>query len=328
MSFSEGFKNNRNPCRVWLEQKGELFQYWDKEKKENVTVDLDKGFAVLDYELVKVAGYSKKYERNFISNEVRDLRDDLKVVIYMKGNQKEEIATGPWNEIKENLPNGAKYCQSIYIAIDSSLTKINTDDDYIIANIAASGATFGGWLEFFNKVNPSDFQKKEVKVDGYLPKKQGSVDYFEPVFSWGDEIEKHEASRCVDLDITLQEYLGEYLAKGPSAADQHLENQEIAGEENQEIPEEPESSETSKKSTANAFGVGDDEENEEIPEFLLQKLKDGSTLNDKSVEELDSMIEQLNEMGIDPDNQKYKNIVNASKWKKNRELEDDDDIPF
>ena len=60
----------------------------------------------------------------------------------------------------------------------------------------------------------------------------------------------------------------------------------------------------------------------------MQKLKDGSTLNDKSVEELDSMIEQLNEMGIDPDNQKYKNIVNASKWKKNRELEDDDDIPF
>jgi hypothetical protein len=350
MSFSTGFTNrNANPCQAWIQlskikdeagNKSELpvFVRWDKEKKQNVVCDLTKGFIVLDPDLIKIDGYNRKIQRNVMSNEVRTVHDELTVISYLADNSKKQWFKGSYMEFKDsNLMEGvgAKYANSIYIAISPEQVGLEVDAPLVIGNITSSGACCDAWMTFCSKIRPSVFQKQMVVHDNNLwtPKTNGDVHYHVPTFSLGAEITKELAGACIDLDITLQEYLKEYLKTG--AVPNH-------------DTETTHDTTTNQGQAEDAPDQSQDFDEDGKPMALQWVLKDTSTLGDHSIESLEEMAKYLKENNIDPKkNKTCANVHVVLKYRKDeaakaaakaeakpsiasflKTSEDDDDIPF
>lgn len=333
MSFSNGFKDrSRNPASAWIQMgfmkdavgnrisDDPVFHRYDKDLNENVVCDLSKGFVVLDPFIIKIVGFNQKVKRNVISNEVRSISDKLTVVSYLENKDKKVWFEGSYTEFKDsNLMQGvgAKYANSIYIAIDPALIGMNSDESMVIANITASGASCDGWMSFSSKIKPSKLQSHKVVVNynAWISKTQGDVHYKVPSFEFGPEINTEEATKCVDLDILLQEYLKEYFNKGEPI--DHSTSQVVAYEE-----------------------ASQENEEDILSNALAYKLKNGKTLNECDLNELKSMAEYLKEKKVNMQNETCKNIhivlefkikqnaTKASPFEKFIEEEEEDDIPF
>jgi len=193
-----------NPATRHFEWKGGdgHVEYYDKDLKKKVTVDLPFRMIVLD-QLATVVGYNDDMKEGITSNEVRSTkRDGLRVRFFKKGT----IAEGLWEHIKPVVKSkGGKYATSVYIAY------VDEDGELKLGRFIASGSSLSPWIEF-NKGNREAIGKMAVVLNKGGTEKKGTNTYFVPAFSVED-ISEEEDDMAKDLDVKLQAYLSGYLTR-------------------------------------------------------------------------------------------------------------------
>lgn len=190
-----------NPAKRFLEWKSndKCFSYYDKEKKENVSVPLPFKFLVLD-QLHTVSGWNDATSSGIFSNEVKFISKQVMTVKPFKGN---EIAKGLYADIKEKVKNaGGHYVKSIYIMLE----------DGTLANIQLKGSAVQQWGEFTNK-SLSRLPEEWVVVDKAVDGKKGAVKYTTPGFTFGGSLSDKEANQADLVFDELETYLKAYLIK-------------------------------------------------------------------------------------------------------------------
>ena len=190
-----------NPAKRFLEWKSndKCFSFYDKEKKENVLVELPFKFLVLD-QLHTVSGWNDATSSGIFSNEVKFISKQVMTVKPFKGN---EIAKGLYADIKEKVKNaGGHYVKSIYIMLE----------DGTLANIQLKGSAVQQWGEFTNK-SLSRLPEEWVVVDKAIDGKKGAVKYTTPGFTFGGSLSDKEAAQADLVFDELETYLKAYLIK-------------------------------------------------------------------------------------------------------------------
>lgn len=194
--------NTTNPATRWFEWSGSTGQlkYYDRDKAENVFVELPFRFLVLD-QLSTVTGYSDETQSGIWANEVRELRLEPLTVRTKQG----PFATGLYESVK-NL-KGVRFTKSIYIAY------YDDNGELSIGNLKATGASLSAWIEFSRGKN---LFNGAVSLTDKVQAKKGATKYFIPVFEFVDKVTEETNSKAVELDKRLQKYLSEYLSYSPA----------------------------------------------------------------------------------------------------------------
>lgn len=195
-----------NPATKFLSWKSndKSFEYYDKEKAENVKVPLPFRFLVLD-ELHSVKGWNDATQSAIYSNEVKFISKETMTVKPFKGN---EIARGLYADIKEKIKSaGAHYVKSIYVMLE----------DGSLANIQLKGAAVQKWGEFTAKVRnrlPDEWIIVEKTIEG----KKGAVKFYTPEFRFERSLSESEAEQADACFDELETYLKTYLVKSEPEA--------------------------------------------------------------------------------------------------------------
>lgn len=202
-----------NPATKFFDWKSndKCFSYYDKEKKENVLVQLPFKFLVLD-ELHTIKGWNDATQSAIYSNEVKFIGTETMTVKPFKGN---EIAKGLYKDIKEKVKSaGGHYVKSIYIMLE----------DGSLANLQLKGSSVQKWGEFTQKTRnrlPDEWVVVEKAVDG----KKGAVKFSTPDFKFLNSISDAEADLADEAFNTLEAYLTTYLVKSePISTDDNALN--------------------------------------------------------------------------------------------------------
>lgn len=204
MSRSNPTETLSNPSTKFIDWSGSegRFKYYDKEKKENVFIELPFTFIPLDI-LSTCKGYNDQEKVGYYSNEVRSTKKEPFTVRTKNG----IVMTGLYEQVKEKLaPKGLKYVQSVYVAIKEG-------KGLVIANLQLTGSALGPFIEFCDGKKVTEIG---VTVKSANPMKKGATKYFEPVY---EVMPVSEATNKVasELDVELQEYLTAYFAKTGTA---------------------------------------------------------------------------------------------------------------
>jgi len=212
MSRSNPTEGASNPATKFIEWSGSegKFKYYDKEKKENVFMELPFAFIPLDI-LSTCKGYDEKAGLGFYSNEIRNTKNDLLTVRTKNG----IVMTGLYENVKEKLASrGLDYVQSVYVAIKEGKS-------YVLANLQLKGSALGPFIEFCKGKKLSDIA---IKVGEAKAAKKGATKYFEPVYT---ELKvSAEANKiAIELDVVLQEYLTAYFIKNANAVVSEVVNE-------------------------------------------------------------------------------------------------------
>lgn len=198
MSFSK--PQLQNPAKKFIEWKSDngSFSYYDKDTQNNETLPLPVYFVVLD-ELSTISGFCEKHKSSIYSNEVRStVRDPLLVKTFKGG---ERIA-GMYDAIKGSIKElGGKYTKSVYAML------IAEGMEPELVNFKFRGAAFSAWLD--KKINTTQYV---ICVNDFHKEKKGATTYNVPVFS-PIKITPELTQAAIDMDISLQEYLKDYLAQ-------------------------------------------------------------------------------------------------------------------
>lgn len=204
--------NNKpiNPCSKFIKFKGDtgVFQYWDKETKKNIELDLkNKAFIVLDT-LATIKGFHEPSKSGIWSNEVKQSSRDTLTVRNKEG----VLAEGLYKDIKDKIKaQGGKYTSSVYVYLVESKEMIN---------LQLSGSALSAWI---NK--EIDERATAITMTGTEEKKKGKVTYLSPIFApvaW----KKEEYEEALKQDQKLQEYLKEYKNYTLNAPTQEEEEEE------------------------------------------------------------------------------------------------------
>lgn len=200
MSFSN--PELTNPAQHFFEWKGGegKLQFYDKEKKVNVTVPTPFEFIPID-QLATITGYSKTAKSSYYSNEVRNTVKDV-LNVKLKG---QTVFTGLYKNDQgiPQVPQGAGFTASIY------LVHKNKAGEYIIGCFKASGSAVSAWIEF-NK-NKIIGNGKVVMTKG--AKETSPVgDFYPPAFKY-EHLTDEDYKAATDADKELQVYLNQYLAR-------------------------------------------------------------------------------------------------------------------
>lgn len=203
---------NANPSKKFLQWKSEKknFAYWDKDKEENVTLELPLKFLFLEhYHTVK--GWHGATDKGIVSNEVYALGSETLKVRTFAGL---EIAEGIYKDIKEKVNvSGGVYHRSVYVMLE----------DGTIANLQLKGAVVGGlkpeqsvkkilvdgYSEFYNK-NKNLLDNQWIEVNSFEDAKKGATKYSIPVFTLGATIDSETNDMANDCAKELQEYVNQY----------------------------------------------------------------------------------------------------------------------
>jgi hypothetical protein len=217
MSRSNPTETLSNPSTKFIDWSGSegKFKYYDKEKKENVFIELPFTFIPLDI-LSTCKGYNDQEKVGYYSNEVRSTKKEPFTVRTKNG----IVMTGLYEQVKEKLaPKGLKYVQSVYVAIKEG-------KGLVIANLQLTGSALGPFINFCDGKKVTEIG---VVVKSANPMKKGATKYFEPIY---EVMPVSEATNKVaaELDTELQEYLTAYFAKAgatkPEYTDVVDENQD------------------------------------------------------------------------------------------------------
>lgn len=196
-------RKNINPAKKFLEWRSndKCFSYYDKDKKEDVMVELPLQFVILEhYHTVK--GWDDDSESGIFANEVWSIgTEEVNVRSFKGGN----IAKGIYKDIRERIRGaGGHYARSIYAVTP----------DLEIVNISLKGSGVASYSSFMNDFGDHNFTKNWIKVTGAKEEKKGSVKYSTPIFEVGAEIKNVEAIRPFAQE--LQEYILSYLEPASS----------------------------------------------------------------------------------------------------------------
>lgn len=197
-----------NPATRWFEWQGSNgnLRYYDKEKKENIEVEIPFDFILLD-RLSTIKGWHDASESGIYSNEVRDTRSETMLVKAFK--MKEPIAEGFYSDIKDRVKaEGGRFVLNCYIAY--------TDDsgELALASLRLHGAALSAWMDFENdKANRPLIYKKGIRIASVKAGKKGAIKFQTPVFELIDlPDEVNDQAATIDRDI-LQPYLISYLKR-------------------------------------------------------------------------------------------------------------------
>lgn len=225
MSRSNPNEHLSNPAVRWMEwngEKGEI-RYYDKEKKEQVSLGADFTFLLLD-QLGCVNGWSDANESAIYSNEVRDTRQDAMVVKSFKGGI---IAEGLYASIKDRVKSaGGKFNANCYVAFKHN-------GALAIGSLKFQGAALHAWAEF-TKAHRGDLDTKAVKIEGFSEGKKGRIVFRVPTFKIVATSPETNA-QAIELDKQLQKFLSSYLKR--NKADQ-VRSEEIDQAMDQYVPDE------------------------------------------------------------------------------------------
>jgi hypothetical protein len=189
-----------NPSKKFIEWKSDkkAFQYYDKEKEENVEVKLPVRFLVLDT-LSTIKGFSDTDQSGFWSNEVRDIKIEPFTVRTKKG----ECAKGLYENIMGGRDmTGAKYYQSVYAMIKEG-------KEFIMVNFQIGGSALGQWIEFRKK---NKIYEGAIEVETTIEGTKGKTIYNMPVFTKISTTPESD-EQAKKMDAELQEYLTAYFKK-------------------------------------------------------------------------------------------------------------------
>ena len=204
MSLSNPNENGQaNPSTRWFEWHGEqgAINYYDKEKKENVSVPLPFTFILLD-ELATVRGWHDASSSGIYSNEVKDTRQDALVVKAFKGGT---LAEGLYRDIRERVASvGGAFNAQCYIAFKDGA-------NLVMGALRFKGAALSAWMEF-RKQQRKNVYGKAIRIDGFTEGKKGRITYRMPTFAL-HEISPETLTLATELDKTLQEFLDGYLSR-------------------------------------------------------------------------------------------------------------------
>jgi hypothetical protein len=223
---------NANPSKKFLQWKSEKknFAYWDKDKEENVTLELPLKFLFLEhYHTVK--GWHGATDKGIVSNEVYALGSEPLKVRTFAGL---EIAEGIYKDIKEKVNvSGGVYHRSVYVMLE----------DGTIANLQLKGAVVGGlkpeqsvnkilvdgYSEFYNK-NKNLLDSQWIEVNSFEDAKKGATKYSIPVFSLGSAIDSETNDMANDCAKELQEYVNQYKGAKTEVKDE-VSEEDFKGDE-------------------------------------------------------------------------------------------------
>lgn len=202
MSRSNPTQNARNPSTRWFEwhgSKGHL-NYWDKEAKRRVDVNLPFTFLLLD-ELATVKGYHEPSQSGVFANEVRDTRQETLLVKAFEGG---EIASGLYANIRDRVKAHGGYFQaSCYVAYKDG-------DTLKVGNIGFNGAALQAWSEY--KKHTNGIYDGAVSIIGYEDRVKGATKYRIPTFSLKPVAPETHAA-AVKLDTELQAFFKDYFGR-------------------------------------------------------------------------------------------------------------------
>jgi hypothetical protein len=212
----------KNPAKRFLEWKSvkKTWNYYDKDKAEEVSIPHDKlMFIVLD-QLNTVKGYDRRKKQGMWSNEVRNVTKEPLTVRWSDG----IVAEGLYKDIKAR-ENRIKFCKSVYV-----MAKV--DGEYELCNLQLTGQAMSNWI---------DFTKASGDVEGNLVVSvveliEDAVDgkpFWSPKFGVVSRSLSPEASKTADeLDGVLQDYLKVYFAgqAATSGGTSEHEAQEVSRE--------------------------------------------------------------------------------------------------
>jgi len=201
MSRSNPTETLSNPSTKFIDWSGSegKFKYYDKEKKENVFIELPFTFIPLDI-LSTCKGYNDQEKVGYYSNEVRSTKKETFTVRTKNG----IVMTGLYEQVKEKLaPKGLKYVQSVYVAIKDQ------GKGLVIANLQLTGSALGPFINFCDGKKITEIG---VTVKSANPMKKGATKYFEPVYEVMP-VSEDTNKVASELDAELQEYLTAYFAK-------------------------------------------------------------------------------------------------------------------
>lgn len=240
MSLSKPINQlNPNPSkRYWQikagQEQGNVSHYIKPEKQGEKGKDIiadwsEKGFFLLDDNLLAITGWNDDEKFKIQSNEVRQLTEDgeqanaILTVKKYKDGKVTVMATGTYAELKENpsvvsATNGS-YTNCLYIVTVGEDGKLQQD------HLQLSGSSYAAWLEF-KKANKNILTERWINIVDWELKQRGQTKYKVPVFAVGPKVEKEEYNLAVELDAIVQEYLEGYMRRGNKKTESSQQNQE------------------------------------------------------------------------------------------------------
>lgn len=231
MSRSRPTDNTPNPSTRWFEWAGGAgeIKYYDKDKKETVTVGDKFTFILLD-QLATVKGWHDPSAKGIFSNEVRDTRSDILVVKTFGG---KTLAEGLYSQIKDRVSaSGGHFTTNLYIAYKDGA-------ELKIGSLQFKGAALSAWMEF-SKAFRNDIYKQAININGSTEGKKGSVKFKTPNFDLQD-ISEDTNKKATELDTQLQAFLEGYFKRThiervddqlPGEEDFEQANREASGAQN------------------------------------------------------------------------------------------------
>jgi hypothetical protein len=216
-----------NPCTKYLKWSSldACFLEYNKETGENVKHENLEFTCIKD--MVTLKGYSEKHASSLWANEVENLKtQSLNIYCKIKDN-KTVLISGLYADIKADAKElGAKYTQSVYIAVD-------VDGTTEIWNLQMTGSGREGWFDF-TKTNKA-FNGGKVVFTGFEKRgKTKAVTYNVPTFKLqaNDNLEnaKIEGKKVMD-------YIKSYLTASQTSAKEEVEPElVISSEDNDDLP--------------------------------------------------------------------------------------------
>lgn len=218
-----GGENIKNPATKFLSWKSndKAFSYYDKDKEENVLVNLPFKFLFLK-QLQSVKGWSDALGGSIISNEVEFVgSQELNAVCYHKNNKGESVKTtiakGLYKDIKDAVVSaGAKYHKSIYVMLE----------DGTLANLQLKGASVKEWGDFFNR-SKSRITEEWITISDVKAGKKGAVKFFTPEFKFERSISDSESEQADAVFDELDDYLQQYLTKPVAVEEIEVKDEEV-----------------------------------------------------------------------------------------------------
>lgn len=178
------------------------FSYYDKQKGENVKVELPLKFLFLEhYHTVK--GWNDASESGIYSNEVYSIgKEELNVKAFKGG----DIAKGLYKENREKIVNaGGVYHRSVYAMLP--------DGDLV--NFQLKGIGVKAYSDFYNDNNHL-LDNQWIEINSAKEGKKGAVKFSSPEFTIGGNISKSEDKMANDCAGILQSYMDSYFGRTES----------------------------------------------------------------------------------------------------------------
>lgn len=196
--------------------KEKAFVYYNG--SEEVPIEMPFKFAVIN-QYATVTGYNQKNSCGVFSNEVRNTKRETLTVRTWKpeGNI---IAEGFWNEIKPTVvAQGGAYTRSIYAVLEDG-TPVNLQ---VAKSASQEWSSF--CKEFGGGYDNPNFDTNWVEMTGAENRKNGSIEYSVPQFSFGKKITAKQDELIQPHVKNIGEYMEAYfsIVKEPETTEQEID---------------------------------------------------------------------------------------------------------